>query len=313
MSFAFPLALLLLPLPLLVRLLRPARPPETASLRVAAGTFAAATPMRAGDDLPGTLLLIATWTALIVALAGPRIAATKDIVTASGREIVLALDLSGSMVKEDFVLDGKPLSRLDAVKRVAARFVAARRGDRIGLVIFGDRAYVAQPPTFDVASVARAIEVAQIGISGRSTAISDGLGMAARRLMQGDAKSKVVVLLSDGVDTSGKVGASDAARLAASHGIRVHTIALGPDDLESQPQSRDAVDAQALRAMAEAGGGTSFRVRGMDELEAMAATLDQLEPNPMRRPPLHYWRELWMWPGGVALVLAVLLALRRRA
>ena len=313
MNFAFPLALLLFPLPLLIRRFLAMHELATASLRVAPGALAIAVPAQERDDPIGTALLLAAWTALVVALAGPQMAATKDVITASGREIVLALDLSGSMVKEDFVLDGKPLSRLDAVKRVASRFVAARRGDRIGLVIFGDRAYVAQPSTFDVDAVARAIDLAQIGISGRSTAISDGLGMATRRLMQTDAKSKVVVLLSDGVDTSGKVQASDVARLAASHGIRVHTIALGPDDLDSQPQSRDAVDAVALRAMAEAGGGTSFRVRTMDDLEAMAASLDQLEPNPMNRPPLHYWQSLWMWPGGVAMVLAMLLAMRRRA
>lgn len=313
MSFTLPLVLLLLPLPLLIRWLLPTRPPAKASLYVGSTTFSAAIPGRAGDDILATLLLAAAWAALVIALAGPRMAATKDIVTASGREIMLALDLSGSMAKEDFALDGAPLSRLDAVKRVAARFVAARRGDRIGLVIFGDRAYVAQPPTFDVAAVARAIETAQIGISGRSTAISDGLGMALRRLLPSDATSKVIVLLSDGVDTTGKVGAVDAARLAARHGVRVHTIALGPDDLESQPQSRDAVDVGALRAMAEAGGGTGFRVRGMADLEAMAATLDQLEPNPMRRPPLQYWRELWVWPAGAAFLLTTLLALRRRA
>jgi len=312
MSFAFPLALLLLPLPLLVRRLLAARAPVAASLRVGSGTFSAALPARGRDDPLGAALLVAAWTALVLALAGPQVAATKNLVTASGREIMLALDLSGSMVKEDFVLDGKPLSRLDAVKRVASRFVAARRGDRIGLVIFGDRAYVAQPPTFDVDSVAHAIEAAQIGISGRSTAISDGLGLATRRLLQSDAKSKVVVLLSDGVDTSGKVQANDAARLAASHGVRVHTIALGPEDLENQPQSRDAVDAAALRDMAAAGGGTSFRVRGMEDLEAMAASLDELEPNPMRRPPLSYWRPLWMWPGGVAMAFTALIALRRR-
>ncbi|PZQ80943.1 MAG: hypothetical protein DI549_15785 [Ancylobacter novellus] len=313
MSFTLPLVLLLLPLPLLIRWLLPTRPPAKASLNVGSTTFSAAIPSRAGDDILATVLLAAAWVALVIALAGPRMAATKDIVTASGREIMLALDLSGSMAKEDFALDGAPLSRLDAVKRVAARFVAARRGDRIGLVIFGDRAYVAQPPTFDVAAVARAIETAEIGISGRSTAISDGLGMALRRLLPSDATTKVVVLLSDGVDTTGKVGAVDAARLAARHGVRVHTIALGPEDLGSQPQSRDAVDVGALRAMAEAGGGTGFRVRGMTDLEAMAATLEQLEPNPMRRPPLQYWRELWVWPAGAAFLLTTLLALRRRA
>lgn len=311
-SLAFPLALLLLPLPLLVRLLPTARAPGDAGLTVAPATFAAALPARHGEDRAGQAVLLAAWSALVLALAGPQVAATRDLVTASGREILLALDLSGSMLKEDFVLDGTPLSRLEAVKRVAARFVAARQGDRIGLVIFGDRAYVAQPPTFDVASVARAIEVAQIGISGRSTAISDGLGLATRRIMASDATTKVVVLLSDGVDTSGKVLASDVARLAAGHGVRVHTIALGPEDLEHQPASRDAVDAVALREIAEAGGGTSFRVRSMADLEAMAATLDELEPNPMKRPPLRYWRPLWMWPGGAALALVVLLAAWRR-
>lgn len=312
LTLACPLALLLLPVPLLARLLPIARTQGRSALRVAPGTFAAALPARGGEDWGGQAVLVAAWIALVVALAGPQVPATRELVTASGREILLALDLSGSMLKEDFVLDGKPLSRLEAVKRVAARFAAARQGDRIGLVIFGNRAYVAQPPTFDVASVARAIEVAQIGISGRSTAISDGLGLATRRIMGSEATTKVVVLLSDGVDTSGKVQATDVARLAASHGVRVHTIALGPNDLENQPASRDAVDAVSLREIAEVGGGTSFRVRSMADLEAMAATLDQLEPNPMKRPPLRYWRPLWMWPGGAALALVVLLAAWRR-
>lgn len=311
MSLAFPLALLLLPLPFLVRRLLGAMADAPASLAVPSGTFAASAPAGARDDRIGTLLLVAAWTALVVALSGPRVATTTDLVTASGREIILAIDLSGSMVAEDFMLDGKPLMRLDAVKRVAAGFVRSRRGDRIGLVIFGDRAYVAQPPTFDVNSVATAIETAQIGISGRSTAISDGLGLAAKRLTESEATAKVVVLLSDGVDTSGKVRATDAAALAARHGIRVHTIALGPQDLESQPQSRDAVDAATLRAVAEAGGGESFRVRTMDDLEAMAKTLDRLEPNPMRRPPTRVWRDLWMWPGGAALAFVLVLAVRR--
>ena len=150
------------------------------------------------------------------------------------------------------------LSRLDAVKRVASAFVAARRGDRIGLVVFGERPYVAQPPTFDVASVAHSIETAQIGISGRGTAIADGLGLAVRRLEKSKAATRIIVLLSDGVDTSGKVRADDVARLAARHGIKVHTIALGPEDLETQPRARDAVDAAALKAIAEIGGGTGF-------------------------------------------------------
>ncbi|MBP2150936.1 VWA domain-containing protein [Xanthobacter flavus] len=308
MSLAFPLVLLLLPLPWLVRYVLAARAPAMASLAVDAAAFATAAPSSLRHDPIAALLRAGAWIALVVALAGPRVAAPVSLPTASGREIILALDLSGSMAKTDFVLDGRPLSRLDAVKAVATRFIAGRRGDRIGLVVFGDRAYVAQPPTFDVASTARAVDTLQIGISGLSTAISDGLGLAVRRLSRSDTKSKAVILLSDGIDTSGKVLASDAARLAARHGIRVHTIALGPEDLESQPDASDAVDVAGLRATAAAGGGESFRVRTLDDLVDVAATLDRLEPNPMRRPPVLYWRSLWMWPAAAALVLAALLA-----
>lgn len=313
MSFAFFPALLLLPLPLLVyRFLTKTGAPG-AALDVPAGLFSASRPEAGQGDITGRVLLALAWVALIVALAGPRISRTADVLPFSGREIMLVLDLSGSMVKEDFVLDGRPLSRLDAVKKVAAGFVAARRGDRIGLIVFGERAYVGQPATFDVSSVARSIETAQIGISGRATAIADGLGLAVSRLRGSDAATKVAVLLSDGVDTSGKVRASDVARLAADHGIRVYTIALGPEDLETQPHARDAVDSGALKEMADIGGGASFRVRTMADLVQMTAALDRLEPSPMQRPPFRYWQSLWIWPAGLSFLLTVLLAFRRPA
>ena len=307
MSFAWPLAFLLLPVPLLIRLLPPAS--VQTGLRVPEHIFAGVTAeRRAGRSwLPAGLARVL----LVIAIAGPQVSRTSDMLPASGRDIVLAIDLSGSMRKEDFHLGGQPISRLDAVKRTASRFVAARRGDRIGLAIFGDRAYFAQPLTFDVDAVARAVDEAQIGISGRGTAISDGLGLAIKRLAASEAPTRVIVLLSDGVDTTGKVRAADAARLAASHGIRIHTIALGPEDLENQPKSRDAVDTKALREVASLGGGTAFRVRDMNDLEAMAASLDQLEPNPAERPPMRYWHSLWFWPGAVALILMMLICWRR--
>lgn len=307
MGFAFPLVLLLLPLPLAMRLLPPAA--ARGGLRVPPQVFAGTAEGRALP--PGLLLAALAWGLLVIALAGPQLDRQTALTEASGRDILLALDLSGSMEKRDFSLDGQPISRLDAVKRVASRFVAARRGDRIGLVVFGDRAYVAQPLTFDVDAVARAIREAQIGISGRATTISDGLGLAIRRLSASDAPTRIVVLLSDGVDTAGSVGAVDAARLAARHGIRVHSIALGPDDLETRPKSRDAVDAATLRGVAEASGGTSFRVRGMADLQAMAATLDRLEPSPSDRPPLRFWQSLWVWPAAGALLLLGIIGWRR--
>lgn len=309
-DFALPLAFLLLPLPLLVRLLTP-RGAGGQALYLPGGIAAAAgTAATRRLDRPG-LLLVAFWIALVVAVAGPQRLVEIPDRTASGRDIVLALDLSGSMAIEDFSLDGETASRLDAVKRVAARFVEARRGDRIGLVIFADRAYVAAPLTWDLTAVARAVESAEIGLTGRSTAISDGLGLALKRVLAGPARSRVIVLLSDGRDTAARLEPTQVARLAAENGVRVHTIALGPEDLEERPASRDAVDIATLRAIAETSGGEAWRVRDMADLEAMAAELDRLEPNPSGRPPLIENRPLWMWPAALALALGLAVAWRR--
>lgn len=303
MSFAVPYLLALLALPLFLRWLFPAASEGRVALKVPDHLFqGTAEPDTFRPPFP--VMLGMAWVLIVVALAGPQIERTASAVTASGRDIILTLDLSGSMEREDFLLDDQPVTRLEAVKRTAASFVASRSGDRIGLVIFGARAYVAAPPSFDVAAVAQAIEEAQIGISGRGTAISDGLGLATRRLLDSDAPSRVIILLSDGVDTSGSVPAVDAARLAASHGIRIYTIALGPEDLEDQPSSRDAVDVATLRAISEVAEGRMFRVRTTPDLNEVADALDRLEPNPSNRPPLRYWQQLWFWPAaGAALLL----------
>lgn len=312
LDLAAPLALLLLPLPLLVRRLLPPRRPEAAALWLPDGIAAAAEPgtvLTARDRWLRIALATITWTGLVLAVAGPeRLDPVRDT-SASGRDIVLALDMSGSMLIEDFSLDGRPASRLEAVKTVADRFVAERTGDRIGLVLFADRAYVAAPPTWDLAAVRRAIAEATIGITGRSTAIADGLGLALKRMISSDSPARVIVLLSDGRDTAHRLDAVAVARLAETHGIRIHTIALGPDDLETRPASRDAVDTLTLRAIAEASGGVSYRVRSMEDLVAMAADLDRLEPNPASRPPVLIPRPLWPWPAAIAGICALTLGL----
>ena len=233
--------------------------------------------------------------------------------SASGRDILIALDMSGSMATPDFALDGETVTRLAAVKRVARGFIAARTGDRIGLVIFADRAYVAAPLTHDLRAVTRALDEAEIGLTGRSTAISEGLGLALKRSLAESAEARVIVLLSDGRDTSARLDAVQVGRLAAENGVRIHTVALGPEDLETRPAARDAVDVATLRAIAQAAGGQTFRVRSMADLQAMAAELDRLEPNPSDRPPVEVPRPLWIWPAGVALLLLALVGMGREA
>lgn len=324
-DLASPLALLLLPLPLLAARLLPAeaqgasgalRVPPSLVPEAAGGSRIAARGRRR------TLLTWTLWAALVVALAGPRLVLPAIALPASGREIMLAMDLSGSMERRDFTLDGETVSRLQAVKRVGADFIRRRAGDRIGLVIFADQSFVAASLTFDTASVARALEEATIGLVGRSTGIGDGLGLALRRLDPRDAgaeagqpaEAKVVILLSDGANNAGQTTPRDVAALAREIGVKVYTIALGPRDLANAEGEQDVVDVETLRDMAETSGGKAFRVKTTEDLIAVAQAIDALEGARAKAPPLPLRRDLWPWPAALALACAgLLLATRRQA
>ena len=306
LSLATPLALLLLPLPLLLmRLLPPVRAADPALVAPEATVAWFAGHRRAAPGAAGRLRAVlpwAAWALLVLALAGPRQIVPTPALPVTGRDLVIALDLSGSMVREDFYLEGREISRLDAVKRVGGQFIRGRGGDRVGLAIFGSEAYVAAPLSYDVESIAGIVEEAVIGISGRATNIGDGLGLAMKRLEASEAASKVVVLLSDGASNAGAARPRDVAKLAAGMGIRIHTIALGPKDLATaEAGERGVVDAATLQAMAEMSGGETFRVRDLADLEAMAEALDRLESTERAGVPAEIYRALWIWPAIAAL------------
>lgn len=310
-EFADPWLFLLLPLPILVRLLlRPGGGsgaalivPESVGRQMLQGTVS-------GGGASRTAPALAIWLLLVLALAGPRVLAPQQALPMSGRDLILALDLSGSMVREDFALDGVQVTRLDAVKAVGADFVRARAGDRVGLVVFGSDAYVATAPTFDTEAVAQSIDELVIGISGRATNISDAVGIALRRLDQSDAQTRVIVLLSDGTSNAGAARPRDVAALAAEMGVRIHTIALGPLALGETAEQRGVVDVATLQAMADLSGGTMFRVRTTDDLQEAARTLDALEPTARAGLTAQSYRELWLWPALLAGVIGLWLGLR---
>ena len=322
-DLATPLALLLLPLPFLAARLLPAeRSGTTGALLVPASLVARDRTVgdAASRGRRRHLVVWSLWCALVAALAGPRLVLPATALPASGREIVLAMDLSGSMERRDFALDGETVSRLQAVKRVGADFIRRRAGDRIGLVIFADQAYVAASPSFDTASVARALEEATIGLVGRSTGIGDGLGLALRRL---DAKqtdsdqpasitAKVVVLLSDGANNAGQTTPRDVAELARQIGVKVYTIALGPRDMANADGEQDVVDTETLRDMAEISGGKAFRVKTTDDLVTVADSIDALEGGRAKAPPLPLRHDLWPWPAALAFLCAGMLLVTRR-
>lgn len=326
-DLASPLALLLLPLPLLAaRLLPPERVGASGALRVPASLVPGAA---RGDSIAargrGRAALIWTlWAALVAALAGPRLVLPATALPASGREIMLVMDLSGSMERRDFAIDGETVTRLTAVKRVGTDFIRRRAGDRIGLVIFANESYVAASPSFDTATVARALDEAAIGLVGRSTGIGDGLGLALRRLTPASSgapeeagpptAAKVVILMTDGANNAGQTTPRDVAGLAKELGVRVHTIALGPRDLSNADGEQDVVDTETLRDIADLTGGRMFRVKTTEDLVAMAESIDRIEGGRARAPPLPLRQDLWPWPAGLAFLCAAgLLAARRAA
>ncbi len=313
-ELATPLALLLLPLPVLVMWLMPAAPAQGAALAVpdAVGQSLLSGAGQGGAPLwRRRVAPWGTWVLLVLALAGPRQLEPVPALKVSGRDLAIVLDLSGSMVRDDFFLDDAPVTRLEAVRRIGAAFARRRAGDRVALIVFGSEAYYAAPFSFDTEAIARRIETAEIGVSGRATNISDGLGLALKRLETSQAASKVVILLSDGVNNAGATNPRGVAGLAAGMGVRVHTIALGPKDLtDSDPGENGVVDAATLRAVSELSGGTTFRVRTTEDLVAVMEALDRLEASDSDGLSAEVFAEFWIWPAALAGMLCLWIAWR---
>lgn len=316
LELADPLILLLLPLPFLVMRLSTSEQMNGGAItvpeRIGGALLAAGRQRVRGAELRlHHMLLWGIWGLMLLAAAGPRDLAPVSALKVTGRDLAIVLDLSGSMVRDDFHLNDRQITRLEAVTTVGADFARRRGGDRIALIVFGSEAYYAAPFSFDVDAVAQRIEGARIGISGRATNISDGLGLALKRMADSDAATRVVILLSDGVNNAGATNPRGVAELAATMGVRVHTIALGPKDLTSAAAGeRGVVDATTLRAISEISGGKSFRVKTTDDLVAVADALDALEATDSDGLAAEVYRDYWAWPAALAACLSLWLGWR---
>ncbi len=239
------------------------------------------------------------WLLLLIALAQPGVVDKTTVQPASGRALSVVVDLSGSMEREDFEWQGEQASRLDIVKRVASEFIQARAGDRVSLVLFASKAYIATPLTFDVQAVQNQLAAAGIGMAGRSTGIGDALGLAIQSLTNDPASDKAIVLLSDGTNNAGAVSPEDAAEFALSRGIRVHTIAMGsdkpPEDAFSTAPSAD-LDEETLKQIAASANGQFFRARTTTELQQIYQLINALERAEVEAPPIVIRRDLRHWP-----------------
>lgn len=319
-SLAWPWLLLALPLPALVSWWARPVPSHDPALRVPYGARVQAT--RAAHGGPRRLLaaggwLWAAWALLCLAAARPQQLGDAVQPPHAGRELMLALDLSGSMSEPDMELGGQRVDRLTAAKAVLADFLDHRAGDRIGLLVFGRSAYVLTPATLDHQSVRDQLQDSVVGLAGQETAVGDAIGLAVKRLRTQTEGQRVLVLLTDGVNTAGALQPAKAAELARDAGVRVHTVAFGGEGTLSlfgfqlpMPGAGDEIDEKGLAAIARTTGGQFFRARDTSELAGIYAEIDRIEPITRAGEAVRPRLERYPWPLGAAWLLAVVAFLR---
>ncbi|MGA9573673.1 MAG: VWA domain-containing protein [Lysobacterales bacterium] len=316
-TIAWPWLLLLAPVPFLLRWIMPPSPSgDLQALRVP--WFSAVAGGKSGWMRRPWLALLASlvWLLLVVAASRPQWVGEIESLPVTGRDLLLAVDISGSMDTQDMVLNNTAVNRLKVVKKVAGEFIKRRHGDRVGLILFGSRAYLQTPLTFDTETTATLLNESEIGLAGRETAIGDAIGLAVKRLREDAAADRVLVLLTDGANTSGEVQPLQAAGFAARDGLTVYTVGVGADEMMVQDFFGSRVvnpsadlDEDTLKAIAEQTGGRYFRARDAKSLEKIYEILDELEPVESDVEIIRPIDELFYWPLGLAYVLALLAAL----
>ena len=314
-NFLWPWAFLLLPLPLIMRLLTPVRQPLGSAIRAPFGqrwrALEGEGELAPTKRLSALILIALAWILLVTAIARPQWVGDPIDLPNTGRDLMLSLDLSGSMQIRDMQVGNRTISRVDAVKAIASDFTERRVGDRVGLILFGSRAYVQAPLTFDTTTVTQFIREAQLGFAGEDTAIGDSLGLAIKRLRDRPASSRVLILLTDGQDTASSVDPMEAAALAAEHNVKVYTIGISRN-IDSASGRNGEVDEALLRAIAEATGGEYFPARDPRELQQIYAIIDLLEPVEQDASTFRPRRALGYWFLIAALALMTLALVARQ-
>jgi Ca-activated chloride channel family protein len=276
---------------------------------------------RAGGWL--SALMYATLACLLVALARPQRVDSTSQVQESGIDIMLAIDLSPSMQALDYVRNGQELSRVDAVRNAVSAFIQDRPNDRIGMVVFAGEAFLMSPLTLDHDWLLQNVDRLQVGLAGDATAIGSALAVCANRLRDSKAKSKIIVLLTDGANNAGKITPLAAAQACAALHIKIYTIGAGSADMAKFP-IRDPftgqitytkipvdIDVDALKKIAEVGGGQFFRAADIDAMDNVYKTINKLETTQTATKKFEHVQEYFPWalyPGLFFLGLEIVLS-----
>lgn len=319
-NFQWPWAFILLPLPFIVYYFLKPAVVQRSALKV---------PFY--DQLPSTgrsyigvgksvhiALLSIIWLLLVSAAAKPSWLGEAYPLKNSSRDVMLAVDISGSMQTKDMMFEQKAFNRLQGIKIVLDGFIKRRKNDRLGLILFAENAYLQTPLTLDHKVLNQFLQEAQIGFAGESTAIGDAIGLAVKKMQKQSAKNKVLILLTDGANSAGTVTPTDAAKVAKESGLKVYTLGFGADELVVENFfSRQVVnpsadlDEKTLTDIASVTGGKYFRARNIDELVEIYQLLDQLEPVEIDGPLVKPRKALFYWPLFVALALSFIWSIFR--
>ena len=306
-------ALYLLPLPLLIWWLIPSKKnQEQAALKVPFLQDLA----QSGDTTNprswrwlARLLVLLGWGCFVAALARPVMVGELVQLPQSGRNLMLAVDLSLSMQEADYQMSNRMVDRLTATKFVAGEFIERREGDRIGLILFGDQAYLQAPLTFDRQTVRRLLDESALGLAGKNTAIGDAIGLALKRLKEQPDNEHILVLMTDGENTAGVVSVDDAADMAKKNGLKIYTVGIGAQQRASFDffgSRGSGLDEETLKKVAEMTGGRYFRALDTDSFREIYAELDRLEPIERQQQQWRPRTDLFFWPLAAALFFVLL-------
>ena len=311
LSFAASWVFLLAPLPLLVWRLAPPYRERIDALRVPffqrvsehLGLTPGSGSIVRGRSLWTLVLGVLTWLLILTALARPELEGEAVTIQKPARDLILAVDISGSMEQADFTgTDGSRQQRLAGVKGVLAEFLAGREGERVALIVFGSKAFVQAPLTTELETILELLQQTEVGMAGPHTALGDAIGLAIRQFESSEVKQRLLILLSDGSDTASNMSPINAAAIAAQRQVRILTIGVG----DPQGESENRLDTETLKAIAERTGGEFYFADDQQALTRVYRQIDALAPKKVDSETYRPHRNLSHWPLGLALALALL-------
>lgn len=308
LTFAYAWVLFLAPLPLLIRWLVPAHCEARPSVRVpflsrlTAASKGAARAKARGSAIR-FLASFVVWLLILSALARPQWLEPPIERTIPTRDLLLLVDLSGSMEQADFTNEeGQSVDRLTAVKGVMDDFLSRREGDRVGLVVFGNSPFLQAPFTTDLDLCRQLLDETEVGMAGPRTAFGDAIGLGIGLFDESDAPTKTIIALTDGNDTGSGVPPAEAARIAKDREITIHTVAIG----DPTTAGEEKLDQESLQAVAKVTGGDYFLALNRDELAGIYKRLDEIETRETKTVSHRPRRNLYFWPLALALMLSVI-------